>query len=114
MTHMETYQQPVEESQETNRINEPTVRRGAVAAIIGGVVGIIISPLMSAAYHQTTDGATDTIAPWEPALLDLAAPLLTFAAPETVYTIYGIVAGASFSAYCWVWSATGRICAPYG
>ena len=93
---MESYQQSVGEPQDTERINGATVRRGAAAAIIGGVIGIVISPLMSAAYHQTADGATDTIAPWEPALLDLAAPLLTFASPEAVYTLYGMVAGAVF------------------
>ena len=93
---MESYQQSVGEPQDTERVNEATVRRGAAAAIIGGVIGIVISSLMSAAYHQTADGATDTIAPWEPALLDLAAPLLTFGTPDAVYTIYGMVAGAVF------------------
>ena len=77
------------ERQETERYSSPWALRGGVAAVLGGVIGIVLSPLMSVAYQRTPDGTGDVLAPWEPALREAAMPLLTFADPVTVYTVYG-------------------------
>lgn len=65
------------------------VRRGSLGAVLGSVLGIVVAPLMTAAYHTTAGGATEAQAVWEPALTRLARPLLTFAAPNMVYATYG-------------------------
>lgn len=47
---------------------------------------------MTAAYHLTPDGATESTAAWEPALRNALEPLLTFAGPIAVYETYGAMA----------------------
>ena len=68
------------------------LRLAGLATILGGILGIVLSPLLTAAYHLTPDGATETAPPWEPVLGNLAGPLLTFAAPTAVYETYGALA----------------------
>ena len=87
-----TTHRSIGDRQETEQHSSPWVLRGGAAAVIGGVTGIVLSPLMSAAYHSTPDGDGIALAPWEPALRDVAAPLLTFSNPVAVYTAYGMVA----------------------
>ena len=84
--------QSIGERQGTEQHSSPRVLGGGTAAIIGGVTGIVLSPLMSAAYHHTPDGSGDALAIWEPTLREVAAPLLTFSNPVAVYTIYGMAA----------------------
>lgn len=80
------------ERQETEQHSSPWVLRGGVAAVLGGITGIVLSPLMSVAYNRTPDGTGDVLAPWEPALREAAMPLLTFSDPVAVYTVYGMAA----------------------
>ena len=68
------------------------IRQAGLVAILGGTLGIVLSLLVTAAYHLTPDGATESVAPWEPALTNVAEPLLTFAAPTAVYNTYGTLA----------------------
>lgn len=69
------------------------IHRGGLAAMVGGVVGILYAPLYALAYFATRDGAESLEAPWVAAwagaLRPVFEPLLTFAPPETVYLTYG-------------------------
>jgi hypothetical protein len=69
------------------------IRRGGLAAMLGGIVGIVYSPFYALAYFATPDGAESLEAPWVAAWAGVARPilepLLTFASPETVYLTYG-------------------------
>ena len=87
-----TTDQSVGERQKTEQHSSPWILRGGAAAVISGITGIVLSPLMSAAYHRTPDGDGTALAPWEPALLEVAAPLLRFSDPVAVYTVYGMAA----------------------
>lgn len=89
-------QQAIGEPQETEQYSSPSGLWGGVAAVFGGATGIVLAPLMSAAYHRTPDGSGDAIAPWEPLLTEVDAPLLTFSDPVTVYTAYGRAAMTVF------------------
>jgi hypothetical protein len=69
------------------------VRSTGLAAIVGGALGVLVSPLYSLAYFATDDGASDAESAWvqawaEPAR-DLLGPLLTFASPDVVRLTYG-------------------------
>ncbi len=68
-------------------------RRGGLAAMVGGVVGIAYSPFYALAYFATPEGAESLEAPWVAAwagvLRPVLEPLLTFASPEVVYLTYG-------------------------
>lgn len=70
-----------------------SIRWGGLAALIGGVVGILYSPFYALAYFATEDGAESLEAPWVAtwagALRPILEPLLTFAPPEVVYLTYG-------------------------
>lgn len=68
------------------------IRQAGLVAIVSGAFGVVLSLLVTAAYHLTPDGMTESVAPWEPALRNLAEPLLTFAAPTAVYDTYGALA----------------------
>lgn len=69
------------------------IRRGGLAAMLGGIVGILYAPFYALAYFATADGAESLEAPWVAAWVDVVRPvldpLLTFAPPETVYLTYG-------------------------
>lgn len=70
------------------------VRRGGLAALVAGVVGVLFAPLYALAYFQTTDGRDSLsegppVLPWHDVLGPVLDPLLTFASPDTVYLTYG-------------------------
>jgi len=56
--------------------------------MVGGVIEILVAPLVNSAYSMTEIGA-ELVPPWEPALSDALGPLFAFAAPEAVYETYG-------------------------
>ncbi len=70
-----------------------SIHRGGLAAAVGGILGILISPFYALAYFATRDGAESLSAPWVAAwagaLRPVLEPFLTFASPETVYLTYG-------------------------
>ena len=69
------------------------IRRGGLAAMLGGIVGILYAPFYALAYFATADGAESLeqpwVASWAGALKPRLEPLLTFAPPEDVYLTYG-------------------------
>ena len=69
------------------------VRWGGLAALVGGVIGILYFPFHATAYFATQDGAASLDAPWVAAWAEPFArafdPLLTFAPPHEVYTTFG-------------------------
>ena len=69
------------------------IRWGGLAAMLGGIVGILYSPFYALAYFATEDGAESLEAPWVAAwagaLRPILEPMLTFAPPEVVYLTYG-------------------------
>ncbi len=69
------------------------IRRGGLAALVGGILGISLSPFYALAYFATEDGAESLEAPWVAAwagaVRPILEPFLTFAPPETVYLTYG-------------------------
>jgi hypothetical protein len=74
--------------------NRNLVRRGGLAALVAGVVGVLFAPLYALAYFQTQDGGESLaefapLVPWHEALGPALEPLLTFASPDTVYLTYG-------------------------
>ncbi|HTE68325.1 MAG TPA: hypothetical protein VK942_06135 [Actinomycetes bacterium] len=78
-----------------NQVIHPSpaqVRWTGLAAMVGGILGLVFAPLYSLAYFATDDGAADATSPWvqawaEPAR-DLFGPLLTFASPDVVRLTY--------------------------
>lgn len=68
-------------------------RWGALAAMVGGILGILYFPFHAAAYFATKDGAPSLEAPWVAAWAEPFArafsPLLTFSSPDAVYSTYG-------------------------
>ncbi|MCA1718134.1 MAG: hypothetical protein LC781_15380 [Actinobacteria bacterium] len=68
-------------------------RRGGLAAMLGGIVGILYAPFYALAYFATPDGAESLEAPWVAAwagaVRPALEPLLIFAPPEVVYLTYG-------------------------
>jgi hypothetical protein len=69
------------------------IRYGGLAAMLGGIVGILYAPFYALAYFATEDGAESLEAPlaaaWAGVLRPTLEPLLTFAPPEVVYLTYG-------------------------
>jgi len=69
------------------------VRLAALAAMIGGALGVLVSPLYTLAYFATDDGAADATRPgakaWAEPARDLLDPLLTFASADVVRLSYG-------------------------
>lgn len=57
------------------------------AAILGGLVGVVLTPFAATAYFLS--GYEDAVPVWLPVLRPLLAPWLTFAAPPAVYAAYG-------------------------
>ncbi|MGH3129998.1 MAG: hypothetical protein ACRDNX_04195 [Gaiellaceae bacterium] len=69
------------------------VRLTGLAAIVGGVLGVLVSPLYSLAYFAGDEAPVDTesalVQAWAEPARDLLGPLLTFASPDDVYLTYG-------------------------
>jgi hypothetical protein len=70
------------------------VRLMGLAAMVGGALGVLVSPLYSLAYFAgTDDGTSDAesalVQAWAEPARDLLGPLLTFASPDDVYLTYG-------------------------
>ena len=69
------------------------IRWGGLAALVGGVIGILYFPFHATAYFATQDGASSLDAPWVAAWAEPFArvfdPLLTFAHPGQVYITFG-------------------------
>ncbi len=66
-------------------------RRAGMIALVGAVIGIVVSLLLNAAYSLTPDGAGLPVPPWQSALEQIARPALTFAPAVEVYHLYGRV-----------------------
>jgi len=68
------------------------IRRGCLAATLGGIVRILHAPFFALAYFATEDGAEPLEAPWVAAwagaVRPVLEPLLAFAPPEVVYLTY--------------------------
>jgi hypothetical protein len=69
------------------------IRWGGLAALVGGVIGILYFPFHASAYFATQDGSAALDAPWvavwaEP-FTRVFDSLLTFAPPHEVYTTFG-------------------------
>ena len=69
------------------------IRWGGLAALVGGVIGILYFPFHASAYFATQDGSAALDAPWvavwaEP-FTRVFDPLLIFAPPHEVYTTFG-------------------------
>ena len=65
------------------------IQQGGAIAFLAGVLGLVVAPLMNAAYHLTESGGTLPRAVWEAPLVGLARPFFTFAPPDAVYATYG-------------------------
>jgi hypothetical protein len=70
-------------------------RWGGLAAMLGGVLGILYAPFYALAYFATEDGKPSLesahVNAWVSAVRPVLDPLLTFASPEDVYLTYGKV-----------------------
>jgi hypothetical protein len=68
-------------------------RWGGLAALLGGILGIVYAPFYALAYFATEDGASSSesefASQWAGALRPVLKPFLEFAAPNTVYLTYG-------------------------
>ena len=93
---MRTHESGGKTEQQARTWSAKRLRQTGLVAMLGGVLGIVLSPIMTAAYHHAPEAATLSTPPWEPALTRLAEPLLTFAAPVTVYDSYGMLAFFTF------------------
>jgi hypothetical protein len=78
------------------RMLHPTpnqVRRAGLAAMVGGVLGVLVSPFYSLAYFASSDGVADEATAaqraWAEPARDLLEPLLTFASADVVRITYG-------------------------
>lgn len=68
------------------------VRWSGVAAIIGGVVAIIVTPFVTfAGFLAAPGGGAEPWMPWARHLRPLVLSFLNFGAPEVVYATYGKV-----------------------
>lgn len=69
------------------------VRWGGLAAMLGGVLGILYFPFAALAYFATKDGAkfadSPPVAAWTRVVKPLVKPFLGFASPEYVYLSIG-------------------------
>jgi hypothetical protein len=72
------------------------VHRGGLAAMVGGMIGIVWAPLYALAHFAIEDSEVQAAPPplvaWHHAARPLLEPLLTFASPNVVYLTYGKVA----------------------
>ena len=86
------------------------IRRGGLAAMVGGILGILCSPFYALAYFATEDGTESLEAPWVAAwagaLRPILEPFLTFAPPEDVYLTYGKLLTLVFLGWRVCWPST--------
>jgi hypothetical protein len=79
------------------------IRRGGLAAMLGGILGLLIPPFLSVAWFATKDGAesleNSLVSVWAEPFARIFSPLLTFASPEAVYRFYGATALFIFVGY---------------
>jgi hypothetical protein len=72
------------------------IRWGGLAAMVGGVLGILIPPFLGVAWFATKGGAESLenplVAVWAEPFAQVFSPLLTFASPDAVYRTYGALA----------------------
>jgi hypothetical protein len=78
------------------RMLHPTpdqARRAGLAAMVGGALGVLVSPFYSLAYFASSDGAGEAQSAaqkaWAEPARDLLEPLLTFASADVVRITYG-------------------------
>lgn len=76
-------------------LSSNSTRWGGLAAMGGGILGILYFPFHAVAYFATDDGAASAdpawVAAWSGAFRSAFEPLFTFAAPDVVYMTYGKV-----------------------
>lgn len=69
------------------------IRLTGLAAMVGGALGVLVSPLYSLAYFASSDGVAETQSAatqaWAEPARDLLEPLLTFASADVVRITYG-------------------------
>jgi hypothetical protein len=70
------------------------VRLMGLAAMVGGALGVLVSPFYSLAYFASSDGASDgegnaAQQAWAEPARDFLEPLLTFASADVVRVTYG-------------------------
>jgi hypothetical protein len=69
------------------------IRWGGLAALLGGILGIVIPPFLSVAWFATKGGAESSehplVAVWVEPFSHAFGPLLGFAPPYVVYLTYG-------------------------
>src|SRR5688572_28249840 len=74
------------------RMSHPSpdqVRWTGLAAMVGGALGVLVSPLYSLAYYATDEGEPGAASFWAEPARDLLDPLFTFASPDVVRLTYG-------------------------
>lgn len=73
-----------------------SIRWGGLAAMLSGILGILIPPFLGVAWFATKGGAESLenplVAVWVEPFARIFSPLLTFASPNAVYRIYGALA----------------------
>lgn len=73
-----------------------SIRWGGLAAMLSGILGILIPPFLSVAWFATKGGAESLenplVAVWVEPFARIFSPLLTFTSPDAVYRIYGALA----------------------
>lgn len=74
-----------------------SLRRYGVVAVVGGLLGVLVSPLLNIAYHRTPLGQ-GTASPWEPVLASLVTAVFGNADPTAVYRTFGRIGVFAFVA----------------
>jgi hypothetical protein len=73
--------------------NRDQARLAGLAAMVSGVLGVLVSPFYSLAYFASSDGAGEAESAatqaWAEPARDLLEPLLTFASADVVRITYG-------------------------
>lgn len=76
-------------------MSDRSIRVIGLYAMIAAVASLVFAPLLALSYFATSDGAkeleTASVSAWAEPARDVAGGLLTFASPDSVYAIYGLV-----------------------